>query len=73
MKAQYKEILNLNNSPNILIFEFRMTDENTKGKNPPKWNFTIPAGQADTQNSSPVKQVRRTTNKQNRNICTQVA
>jgi hypothetical protein len=25
--------LNLNNSPNITIFEFRMVDEKTKGKN----------------------------------------
>jgi hypothetical protein len=34
MKAHYKEILNLNNSPNITIFEFRMINEKTKGKNP---------------------------------------
>jgi hypothetical protein len=34
IKTQYKEILNLNHSSNITIFEFRMIDEKTKGKNP---------------------------------------
>jgi hypothetical protein len=34
MKAHNKEILNLNNSPNITIFEFRMINEKTKGKHP---------------------------------------